>query len=178
MTILLLLRPGRILLALPWMDLPDTLDTLTAFVTQVPTWLSMAISHPAWAIVAVLTSLVCIQIVIDLFKRAIKTSLTLVIKLPLVVSQWLWQRATTPSQPSQSVQVNELILRLEALRSEQDQVIAELKALLPSVQTDSNGGRKANVIRHSKPNSKDSKTNSKDSKTDSKTDLKSVPTQH
>ncbi|MGC1309976.1 MAG: hypothetical protein WA885_22340 [Phormidesmis sp.] len=122
------------LLALPWIDLPDSLDTLTTLATQVQSVINIAINHPLWAVGLVLLSVVFIQIVVDLIKRILKASLTFVLKLPLTLSQWVWQRLTTPAQPSSKTQVSQLISRLEALRQEQDQVVAELKALLSSAE--------------------------------------------
>ncbi len=117
-------------MALPWVDLPDSLETLTTFATQLQTVVSAAVGHPVWAIAAVVLTIVLIQIIADLVKRILKTSVAFVLKLPLLLSQWIWQKATAPAQASQAAQVDQLIARLEALRSEQDQVVLELKTLL------------------------------------------------
>ncbi|MGB3298682.1 MAG: hypothetical protein WBA76_10470 [Phormidesmis sp.] len=121
-------------LALPWVELPDSLDTLTTLASQIQTVVSLAIGHPLWAIAAVLLTIVLIQIIADLIKRVLKASLAFVIKLPLMLSQWLWKKATASPQPSQVAQVDRLITRLDALREEQDQVVAELKNLLLTTQ--------------------------------------------
>ncbi len=118
--------------AFPWVELPDSLDTLTTLAAQIQTVVSAAIGHPVWAIAAVLLTIVLIQIIADLVKRVLKASLAFVLKLPLVLSQWLWKKATASAQPSQVAQVNQLISRLDILRQEQDQVVAELKTLLSS----------------------------------------------
>lgn len=124
-----------LLLALPWVDLPDSLTTLTALAAQLQTVISTAIAHPIWAIVLLLLTIVLIQILADLIKRLLKTSLTFVLRLPLILSQWLWQKATATAQPSQTAQLSQLLTRLDALRQEQDQVISELKSLLPKADT-------------------------------------------
>jgi hypothetical protein len=84
--------------------------------------------------------------VADLVKRILKASLTFVLKLPLTLSQWIWQSVTArflgKASPSavlpQAVQIDQLISRLDTLREEQDQVVAELKTLLASEQAYSN----------------------------------------
>lgn len=125
-------------MALPWvdlsMDLSDSLETLTTFATQLQTVVSAAISHPIWAIAAVVLTIVLIQIIADLVKRILKTSLAFVLKLPLLLSQWIWRRATMPAQATQAYQIEQLIARLEALRSEEAQVVLELKTLLAQQQ--------------------------------------------
>ena len=123
--------------AFPWRELPDSLDTLTTLAAQLQTVIGTAISHPLWAIAAVLFTIVLIQIAADLVKRVLKASLAFVLKLPLMLSQWLWKKATASAQPSQAAQVDQLIARLEVLRQEQDQVVAELKTLLSSAPSSS-----------------------------------------
>ena len=123
--------------AFPWTELPDSLDTLTTLAAQLQTVIGAAISHPVWAIAAVLFTIVLIQITADLVKRVLKTSLAFVLKLPLVLSQWLWKKVTAPAQPSQAAQVDQLLARLDILRQEQDQVVVELKTLLSSTPSSS-----------------------------------------
>ncbi len=118
--------------AFPWTELPDSLDTLTTLAAQIQTVIGTAIGHPAWAIAAVLFTIVLIQIIADLVKRVLKASLAFVLKLPLTLSQWLWKKATASAQPSQAAQVDRLVARLDSLRQEQDQVVTELKTLLSS----------------------------------------------
>ena len=129
---------------LPWKDLPDLpdyrlpdLSALSSLAGQLQTAVSSAIAHPFWAIALILLSITLIQIVADLIKRSLKALLTLLLKLPLFVSQWIWKRtvssAKTPADAqllSKSEQADRLIAQLETLRQEQDRVIADLKAVL------------------------------------------------
>ena len=100
------------------------------------TVISSAIAHPFWAIALILLSITLIQIVADLIKRSLKALLTLLLKLPLFVSQWIWKRTVKPKPPtdaqllSKAEQVDQLITQLESLRQKQDQVITDLKAIL------------------------------------------------
>ncbi|MEM8505408.1 MAG: hypothetical protein AAF716_19935 [Cyanobacteria bacterium P01_D01_bin.1] len=128
---------------LPWIDLPDSLETLGNFATQLQRVTTTAISHPILAVVTLLLSIGLIQLAADLVKRTIQASLKFVLTLPLVLSQRLWKRITTDPDSKQT-QINQLLNRLETLRQEQDQVIAELKPLLStSVLTDSPNGTSA-----------------------------------
>ncbi len=131
--------------ALGWSQLPDSLENLTATATQIQTVVGSAMSHPIWAITTLLLAIVLIQMVADLIKRILKASLTFVLKLPFMLSQWLWQRVTASTVPfpwkaapstvlPQSAQIHQLIDRLEALREEQDQIVATLKDLLSSTE--------------------------------------------
>jgi hypothetical protein len=127
-------------LVLAWLALPDSLTPLTTATTQVQTVVGWVMSHPGWAIATLLLALVLLQMVADLIKRVLKASLTFVIKLPLTLSQWIWQSVTvrwkSPPKDSpsevlpQAVQIDQLLSRLEALREEQDQVVAELFKIL------------------------------------------------
>ena len=120
-------------------DLPDlpSLSALGSLAAQIQTVISSAVSHPFWAIALILLSITLIQIVADLIKRSLKALLTLLLKLPLFISQWIWKRTVTKSQPptdaqllSRADQADQLIAQLETLRQEQDSVVAQLKALL------------------------------------------------
>ena len=127
-----------LLLIQPWADLSDSLTTLSNFATQVQKVSEMVLSHPIWAILLLILSIGFLQLIIDLIKRSVKASLTFILKLPLIASQWLWQRATalpTAAQTNHQTnhrpdQIDQLMARLEHLRQEQDQIIADLKTLL------------------------------------------------
>jgi len=124
------------LLALPWIDLPDSLETLGNFANRLQQLITTAISHPVLAVIVLLLSIGLIQLAADLVKRTIQACLKFVLTLPLTLSQHLWKRLTTDPDSKQA-QINQLLNRLETLRQEQDQVIAELKPLL-SASTSSN----------------------------------------
>ncbi len=117
------------LLALPWIDLPDSLETLGNFANQLQRLITAAISHPVLAVIVLLLSIGLIQLAADLVKRTIQASLKFVLTLPLTLSQHLWKRLTTDPDSKQT-KIKQLLDRLETLRQEQDQVIAELKPLL------------------------------------------------
>ena len=114
-------------------DLPD-LNAVSSLAAQIQTVISSAIAHPLWAVAIILLSITLIQIIADLIKRSLKAALTLLLRLPLFISQWIWKRtiAFPKNQPSLSTveQADQLLARLETLRQEQDRVIADLKALL------------------------------------------------
>ncbi len=117
-------------------NLPD-LNALGNLAVQLQAVISRAIAHPFWTIALILLAITLIQIVADLIKRSLKSLLTLLLKLPLFVSQWIWKRTVGQTKPptdaqilSKAEQADQLITRLETLRQEQDQVIAELKSLL------------------------------------------------
>ncbi|MEL6259447.1 MAG: hypothetical protein AAFR12_00140 [Cyanobacteria bacterium J06626_6] len=116
--------------ALPQIELPNSLDQLANFASQLQTAISAAISHPILAVLTVLLTIALIQIIADLVKRFIKAGLTFVLKLPLMLSQWLWQRVTASTEPTKSAQIKDLLIRLEMLRQEQDHVLEELKQLV------------------------------------------------
>ncbi|MEO0768684.1 MAG: hypothetical protein AAFY72_04510 [Cyanobacteria bacterium J06649_4] len=131
-------QPLPLPLTLPWRGLPDSLDTLSTVASQLQWLITTALAHPFWAVVALVLSIGLIQLIADLVKRIIRASLTFVLTLPLRLSQWIWKRATaTPKAIPQtpSAKIDQLLIRLEALRQEQDQVIAELKTLLPTTTT-------------------------------------------
>lgn len=107
----------------------NPLNSLAAFAIQVQTLVTRAIEHPVWAIALVIITIGLLQIMVDLIKRLLKATLTFTLKLPLTLSQWAWKRATT-SPSSQAEQVEQLIVKLDTLRDEQDRVISELKAVL------------------------------------------------
>lgn len=119
-----------LLLTPPWASLPDSLDTLSTLAAQLQTLITAVIQHPIWAVTVVVLSIVLLQIIVDLIKRAIKAGLTFVLKLPLSLSQWLWKRATTSPPTETEAKVAELMARLESLRQEQGQITAEINALL------------------------------------------------
>lgn len=117
-------------------DLPD-LNALGSLAAQIQTVISRAIAHPLWTIVLILLAITLIQIVADLIKRSLRAILTLLLKLPLFMSQWIWKRTVGQAKPptdaqilSKAEQADQLIARLETLRQEQAQVIADLKSLL------------------------------------------------
>lgn len=117
-------------LALPWASLPDSLDTLGSLAAQLQSVTTAAVSHPIRAIAAVVLTITLLQIIADLIKRALKAGLTFILRLPLALSQWLWRRATTTPPTDQEAQIGQLMTRLDALRQEQDGVVAEIKSLL------------------------------------------------
>jgi hypothetical protein len=116
------------LIALPWAS--DSLNALTDLAAQLQTLIAGALAHPIWAIALLAVSIGLLQIAIDLIKRALKAAITLTLKLPLTLSQWLWQRVTAPSPEAQQAQIDQLIDRMDALHQDQVQTIAELKQLL------------------------------------------------
>ena len=117
-------------------DLPDRLPDLSALGTlaaQMQAVISSAIAHPIWAIVIVLLLITLIQIIADLIKRSLKALLTLLLKFPLFISQWIWKRTLSvkgSANAQQKATAAQLIVKLETLRQEQDQVLAELKSLI------------------------------------------------
>ena len=120
-------------------DLPDlpNLNALSNLAGQLQAVISGAIAHPFWAIAIVVLSITLIQIIADLIKRSLKALLSLLLRLPLFISQWIWRRATSQKKAptdaqilSKAEQADQLIVRLEALRQEQDTVILALKDLL------------------------------------------------
>ena len=117
-------------------DLPNRLPDLSALGTlaaQIQAVISSAIAHPIWAIVIIVLSIALIQIVADLIKRSLKALLALLLKFPLLISQWIWKRtfsAKALSNTQRQATADQLIAKLETLRQEQDQVLDELKALL------------------------------------------------
>ena len=134
--------PTSLLIALPRVGIPDSLEGLSTFANQLQTVVGSAIAHPIWAITAVVFGIGLLQLIADLVKRIIKSTLTFVLTLPLTLSQWIWKRATTyaPAKPvtetaaTKTGQVSQLIERLETLRTEQDEIIAELKGMLGSTE--------------------------------------------
>lgn len=117
-------------------NLPD-LNALGSLAAQLQTIISRAITHPLWTIALILLGITLIQIIADLIKRSLKAILTLLLKLPLFMSQWIWKRTVGQTKSptnaqilSKAEQADQLIARLETLRQEQDQIIAELKSLL------------------------------------------------
>lgn len=134
------------LITQPWADLSDSLTALSAFATQVQKVSAMVLTHPIWAILLLILSVGLLQLIVDLIKRSIKASLTFVLKLPLIASQWVWQRATalpmTAQAHPQPDQIEQLMAQLERLRQEQDQIIADLKTLL-SASAPSNSSQSA-----------------------------------
>jgi len=125
-------------LALPRIGLPDSLESLSTFANQLQTVVSAAIAHPLFAVIIVVFSIGLIQLIADLVKRIIRSTLTFVLTLPLTLSQWIWKKVTAHSAADPSLkgvtsrtgQINQLIERLEALRTEQDQIMTELKDML------------------------------------------------
>lgn len=125
---------GNQLLALPWIDLPDSLETLGNLATRLQQLITAAISHPILAVIVLLLSIGLIQLAADLVKRTIQAGLRFMLMLPLMLSQRLWKQITT-NPDSRQTQIDQLLERLESLRIEQEQVIAELKPLLSSTST-------------------------------------------
>lgn len=130
------MRLEKQLLALPWIDLPDSFETLGNLAVQLQRLITVALSHPVWAVIVVLLSIGLIQLAADLVKRTLQASLTFALTLPLMLSQRLWKQITTNPETKQT-QINQLLERLDTLRQEQDQVIAELRPLLSSPPTPS-----------------------------------------
>ena len=124
------MRCSLFLFTPPWGSLPDSLDTLSSLAAQLQTVIAAVIQHPIWAVTAVVLSIVLLQIIVDLLKRALKAGLTFVLKLPLLLSQWLWKRATTSAPTETEAKIALLMARLESLRQEQGQITAEINALL------------------------------------------------
>ena len=120
-------------------DLPDlpSLSALGNLAAQLQTIIGTAIAHPFWSIALIILAIALIQIVADLIKRSLRALLALLLKLPLVISQWIWKRTISQSKPpidsqllSKTEQADQLIAQLETLRQEQDTVITQLKTLL------------------------------------------------
>jgi len=144
---------------LPALNLSDSLSSIAALANQIQSVINGAIAHPIWAIALLLFIITLIQILADLIKRLIKAALTSLLKLPLTLSQWIWQRASAPgtssasstpnasstlSSPSASSaakrdQLEQLVAQLNGLRAEQDQVIENIRLLLaePAKEKDS-----------------------------------------
>ncbi|MEM9089230.1 MAG: hypothetical protein AAGC93_10845 [Cyanobacteria bacterium P01_F01_bin.53] len=106
-----------------------SLNSLATALDQAQSLIASAINHPVWAIVLLVVGIGLLQLIADLIKRLLKASLTLILKLPLLISQWIWKKATA-TPPTSENQVNQLITRLEALNQEHAQIVTELKALL------------------------------------------------
>ena len=106
-----------------------SLNSLAAALDQAQALVASAISHPVWAIVLLIVGIGLLQLIADLIKRLLKASLTLVLKLPLLLSQWIWKKATA-APPTNETQINQLMARLETLNQEHEQIVTELKALL------------------------------------------------
>jgi len=136
----------------PQVGLPDALNSLAAFATQLQTTVATALSHPVLAVAIIIVSIGLLQLIADLVKRAIKASLKLIITLPLSLSQWIWKRATTASDTKidDKAKVSQLLDRLETLRTEQDQIMTELKELLQASGT-ANQTANQTAINESKP---------------------------
>lgn len=119
--------------ALAWGALPESLDGLATFSAQLQAVTGFVIAHPLWSVGALILAVVLLQVLADLLRRLLKSGLTFLLKLPLLLSQWLWERVVTSRRSApvaQASQVEHLISRLEALRAEQDEVVTELKRLL------------------------------------------------
>lgn len=119
---------------LNWQTTMDSpLNSLTALAVQLQILVTMVVNHPIRTIVIVVLGIVLLQIIADVIKRLVKASLAFALKLPLVLSQWMWQKITTPPA-KQAKTLDQLLDQLEALRQEQDQVVSEMKALLAQSQ--------------------------------------------
>ena len=121
----------------PPVALPDALNSLGMFASQLQTVIAAALSHPFWAIGIVIVSIGLLQLVADLVKRILKAGLKLILTLPLQLSQWLWKQATAPSatKVNEKARITQLLNQLDTLRTEQNEVIEELKGLLQSSAT-------------------------------------------
>ena len=116
-------------------SLPDSLDSLGAFVSQLQWLIGIAIAHPVLSVIAVLLGIVTLQILADLVKRGLQAILGFVIRLPLGTSQWIWQKLSTGSTSRQQ-RVTVLLNRLDQLRAEEAIVLAELKGLVSKTATE------------------------------------------
>ena len=127
---------------LPDLNVSDSLGGLAALANQLQSVINGVIAHPIWALTIVLLTITLIQILADLVKRFVKTTLTLLLRLPLFLSQWIWQSVTSksaaPLANSDGIdgQIEQLIHRLESLRAEQDQVIEQIKLLVAEQVSD------------------------------------------
>ncbi|MEL6488815.1 MAG: hypothetical protein AAFQ95_02540 [Cyanobacteria bacterium J06621_3] len=110
-------------------SLPDSLDSLTTFASQLQWLTGIAISHPLWSVVAVLLSIVTLQVLVDLVKRGLQAGLGFIVRLPLSVSWWIWTRLSAGTESKQQ-RVSVLLNRLDQLRAEEATVLAELKGLV------------------------------------------------
>ena len=117
-------------ISLPDISLSDSLSNLAEIASQLQSVVSAAIAHPLWAIALFLLSITLIQIIADLTRRLIQAALSGILKLPLALSRWIWQRATKPSDPDAGAQMHQLIIKIERLHEEQNHAIAQLKTLL------------------------------------------------
>lgn len=119
---------------LPQLGLTDSLESLANFANQLQILVTTAIAHPLWAVGAIVFGVGLLQLIADLTKRVIKSTLTFVLTLPLLLSQWVWKRATTTqastASASKKERINQLVERLDQLRLEQAQTVAELKTML------------------------------------------------
>lgn len=116
--------------ALPQLDLSNSLGTVADFINQLQSAIASAIQHPFIAVLILFVGIGLLQLIADLVKRILKASIAFVLTLPLTLSQWLWQRATTASTPSKETQIEQLLDRLDTLKTEEAQIITTLKSLL------------------------------------------------
>lgn len=117
-------------------SLPDSLEVLGTFVTQVQMLASMAFAHPIWAVGLLLLGIGVLQLAADLVKRGIKAGIVFLLSLPLRTSRWIWQRATVGA-PAEPNRVSTLLDRLDGLRAEEAEVLAELRGLVGTAHADS-----------------------------------------
>ncbi|MEL7071867.1 MAG: hypothetical protein AAGN15_24930 [Cyanobacteria bacterium J06581_3] len=110
-------------------SLPDSLDSLTTFASQLQWLTGIAIAHPLWSVVAVLLSIVTLQVLVDLVKRGLQAGLGFMVRLPLGISRWVWTRLSAGTESKQQ-RVSVLLNRLDQLRAEEATVLAELKGLV------------------------------------------------
>lgn len=100
-------------------------------------WMS---SHPIWALVAVWFSVLLLGGLLRALSRLIEHIGLAILKAPLRLLGWLlllpwrwWRRpvAPTPSEPPTAQErLAALLLRLDAVRQEQDAILREIQALL------------------------------------------------
>ncbi|MEO0705594.1 MAG: hypothetical protein AAF050_08015 [Cyanobacteria bacterium J06649_5] len=118
-----------IMLAWPDALVDSPLNSLAAIATQIQAIAATVIRHPVWAIALFVLGIGLLQVVVDLIKRLLKAGITLLLKLPFLLSQWIWKRATI-APGSQAEQVEQLLEQLETLRQQQDDIVAQLRTVL------------------------------------------------
>lgn len=103
--------------------------------------LSWMVAHPVLAVICLLVLLAIIQILLGWISGGIKHLLFSIIKSPYSLVKWLLGKTTAPFSGSAKTplsnrsrtqdQVTAILKRLDHCQREQDQLLLELKSLLP-----------------------------------------------
>lgn len=114
----------------------DSLDTVVDSLATVQNGLAWVMAHPYLSLAIALFSLGLLQLLADSVKRLLKTAIAIILKSPLLLLQWLWQKAITPAPESTEARLAQVLQRLDSLRQEQDALLNELRTLLDLPKTD------------------------------------------